>query len=233
MFGEKREEMGMEVWQSPKYISSRDFAVKLINSGKYDLEEADFWILMNKTKSNKMMYSGLIISHNGCLKINDKLEDKFDPHCVTLDKDGYTGSLVYTYCDDEVYEVGEVSPKNCTNSYPYAMALKRCFDRVVLKKSKLAFHGVYSDSEAEEFQAPEKQAEQKKEEAKAKIQAQEQADKPITATEIKKLEKLIRDRDGEDPFDVRVKKCCSAYGVADLSQLKKSQFVHLCGKLTK
>ena len=31
------------------------------------------------------------------------------------------------------------------------MAFKRCFDRVVLKNSKLAFAGVYSDSEADEF----------------------------------------------------------------------------------
>ena len=31
------------------------------------------------------------------------------------------------------------------------MAYKRCFDRVVLKKSRLAYSGVYSDSEAEEF----------------------------------------------------------------------------------
>ena len=28
---------------------------------------------------------------------------------------------------------------------------KRCFDRVVLKKSQLAYAGVYSDSEADEF----------------------------------------------------------------------------------
>ena len=31
------------------------------------------------------------------------------------------------------------------------MAFKRCFDRVVLKVSKLAYAGIYSDSEADEF----------------------------------------------------------------------------------
>ena len=72
---------------------------------------------------------------------------------MTLDKEGYKNTLVYTYCCEEqgIYEVGEVSKSNCTNDYPYAMAFKRCFDRVVLKKCKLAYAGVYSDSEAEEF----------------------------------------------------------------------------------
>ena len=39
-----------------------------------------------------MAYTGLIISHNGCLKINDHLEDGFRPGCVVLDKDGYKDS---------------------------------------------------------------------------------------------------------------------------------------------
>lgn len=175
MFGEKREESGMEVFQSPKYIQSREFAVELINSKKYDIGEGDFWILMNKTRTGKMMYSGLIISHNGCLKINDRLENKFDPHCVTIDKDGFGDSLVYTYIDDDVYEVGEVSKANCQNAYPYAMAFKRCFDRVVLKKSKLAFYGVYSDSEADEFKEPEAVPDSKPK------------DRKVTASEVTKL----------------------------------------------
>lgn len=157
MFGEKKEEYSKKqnknipVWQSPKYIEARDKAKELIESKKYDLKEGDFWILMNETKNGSMGYSGLIISHNGCLKINDKLENKINPKCFTVEKDGYKGSLVYTYCDEEIYEVGEVSATNCKNDYPYAMAFKRCFDRVVLKKCKLAYAGVYSDSEAEEF----------------------------------------------------------------------------------
>jgi len=106
---------------------------------------------MNETKTGKMGYSGLIISHNGCLKINDKLENKFNTSSVSLDKEGYAGSLVYTYTDEDVFEIGEINTKNCKNDYPYAMAFKRCFDRVVLKKSKLAYAGVYSDSEADEF----------------------------------------------------------------------------------
>lgn len=158
-FGEKTAEYshkhGKEfpVWQSPKYKESRAKAEEIIKSGKYGVQESDFWILMNTTKSDKMAYTGLIISHNGCLKINDCLASRFNPDCVSLDKDGYNESLVFTYCNAEqgIYEVGEVSKSNCKNDYPYAMAYKRLFDRVVLKLSKLAYAGIYSDSEAEEF----------------------------------------------------------------------------------
>ena len=142
------------VWVSPKYQQSRAKALEIIK--KYDnINEGDFWILMNETKSGKMAYTGLIISHNACCKINATQPDEkqFVPSSVTLDKDGYADSLVYTYSNyaQGIYEVGEVSKANCKNSYPYAMALKRCFDRVVLKLCGLAFDGVYSDSEADEF----------------------------------------------------------------------------------
>jgi len=158
-FGEKQSEysnkQGKEipVWRSPKYEESRAKAEEIINSQKYNVLPSDFWILMNETKTGKMAYTGLIISHNGCLKINDCLESRFDPACVQVDKEGYKGSLVYTYSNPEqgIYEVGEVSQANCKNEYPYAMAYKRLFDRVVLKLSKLAYAGIYSDSEADEF----------------------------------------------------------------------------------
>lgn len=158
-FGEKQSEfhakIGKElpVWQSPKYLEAKKKAIEIIECGKYNVTDADFWILMNATKSGKMMYTGLIISHNGCLKINDCLESRFNPDCVSYDKDGYNGSLVFSYCNAEqgIYEVGEVSKSNCQNDYPYAMAYKRLFDRVVLKLSKLAYSGIYSDSESDEF----------------------------------------------------------------------------------
>lgn len=157
MFNEQKEEYSnkkgenIPVWQSNKYIQAKNKAIELIKSGKYGLTESDFWILMNETKTGKMQYTGLIISHTGCLKINDKLEDdkKFNPESVIIDKEGYNNTLVYTYINKQqgLYEVGEVSNLNCKNSYPYAMALKRCFDRVVLKNSRLAYESIYSDSE--------------------------------------------------------------------------------------
>lgn len=158
-FGEKQSEwhakMGKElpVFQSPKYTEAKKKAIEIIESNKYGVADSDFWILMNATKTGKMMYTGLIISHNGCLKINDCLESKFNPDCVSFDKDGYNNSLVFFYSNAEqgIYEVGEVSKSNCQNEYPYAMAYKRLFDRVVLKLSKLAYSGIYSDSESDEF----------------------------------------------------------------------------------
>lgn len=160
-FNEKATEFSVKqgkeipVWQSPKYAESKRKAIEMIDSGKYGLSNGDFWILMNETKSGKMAYTGLIISHNGCLKINDSLDDKlkFKPQCVFENAIGYRNSLVYTYnCAEQgIYEVGEVNDRNCKNEYPYAMAFKRCFDRVVLKTSKLAYAGVYSEAEADEF----------------------------------------------------------------------------------
>jgi len=157
-----------EVWKTPKYEQSKKKAIELIDKGGYGLCEGDFWILMNATKSGKMSYTGLIISHNACLKINDKMPDKFKPESVIVDKDGYNGSLVFTYSNSEqfIYEVGEVSGKNCKNDYPYAMGFKRLFDRVVLKLSKIAFEGIYSETESDEFKSqnedakPEKQKKQ-------------------------------------------------------------------------
>lgn len=163
-FGEKEQEYDVKsrqtvpTWQSPKYKESKEKAIEMINSKKFGLSDGDFWILKNMGKGKNgpyMQYSGLIISHNGCLKINDKLDkDKqFLPECVSLDKDGYSETLVYTYCSEKqgLYEVGEVSAQNCKNAYPYAMAVKRLFDRVVLKMSKLAYAGIYSEEESDDF----------------------------------------------------------------------------------
>lgn len=168
MFGEKDKEYSriwkkqVPVFQLPKYKESKKVAEEIIK--KYDnITEGDFWILINESKNDeKVFYSGLIISHNGCLKLNDTLDSKFDPECVEVDKQGYKNSLVFSYCNKEqgIYEVGEVSADNCKNAYPYAMAYKRCFDRVVLKLSKLAYGGVYSDSEADEFKEREPEADE-------------------------------------------------------------------------
>lgn len=209
-FGENKEEYSakhgkaLPVFQTPKYVEAKNKAIEIIENGinhKQILTPGDFWILMNATKTNKMAYTGLIISHNGCLKINDALQDpdKFKPSCMTLDKDGYNGSLVYSYCNDEqgIYEVGEVSAKNCSNAYPYAMALKRCMDRVILKNSKLAYSGIYSDSEAEEFKnepdAPKKESVKKGTEEKTEGVA-------LTGAEIR--QQLI-DLCKENNIDVR------------------------------
>lgn len=176
MFNEKNEEWSSKqsknipVWQMDKYKESKEKAIEVIKSGKYGLAESDFWILMNETKSGKMAYSGLILSHNGCLKVNDSLTDKFRSECVSENTNGWGNSLVFTYnCPEQgLYEVGEVSAKNCKIDYPYAMAFKRLFDRVVLKLSKLAYAGIYGEDEADEFRNPLNEPESKETPSKAK-----------------------------------------------------------------
>lgn len=219
MFNEKTEEYSSKqnkaipVWQSPKYLEAKEKAIELIESGKYNLTEGDFWILMNETKTGKMGYTGLIISHNGCLKINDNLANSFKTDCVNLDKEGFGNSLVYTYIDEDVYEVGEVSKDNCKNSYPYAMAFKRCFDRVVLKKSKLAYAGVYSDSEADEFSG--KDIEQ---------------ETIINETMETALRNLISNQKIET---AKVKKILSKYNYSKLSEIETSKLIKITEELEK
>ena len=203
------------VIQSDKYLQSKQKAIEIIE--KYDdVEDSDFWILMNETKTGKMMYSGLIISHNGCLKINDHLESGFDPGCVSLDKEGFRSSLVYTYCSPAqgIYEVGEVSSENCRNAYPYAMAFKRLFDRVVLKLSKLAYSGVYSDSEADEFRRPEIEEEPVK-----------PAKKDVTSLINEK--QLAGVRKNCKAAGVSEESICEYMGVDDLSQLTYAKYAVL------
>lgn len=228
MFNEQNEEFSAKqgknipVFKSTKYEQAKKKAEELIKSDKYGLTEGDFWILMNETKSGKMMYSGLIISHNGCLKINDKQEEnmKFKPSCMKLDKEGYGNSLVFSYINEEqgIYEVGEVSKDNCKNSYPYAMALKRCMDRVILKNCKLAYSGVYSDSEAEEFTQPQES-----------IQPQENAaTRRITRQELDTLLKLFVDKGITDEV---VQQTLKLYNIKDLSELNDVQHGQILRKL--
>ena len=236
MFGEKTEEWSKKlqkdipVWQSSKYKEAKEKAIELINSKKYDLLEGDFWILMNETKTGKMQYSGLIISHNGCLKINDHLDSKVDSRCFELDKEGYNNSLTYTYCDDELFEVGEVSKENCKNDYPYAMALKRCFDRVVLKKCKLAYAGVYSDSEADEFinrneePTEDNQNNGKKEDTKKNARAENRMkleDELIEETVIDKLEKSIKNSEMSDEVKQQI---LNKHGYKEITEIKRKDY---------
>ena len=159
-FNEKTEEYSardgknIPVWQSPKFIETKKKVIEMIDSGKFvGLNDSHFWILMNRTKSGKMAYTGLIISHDGMKVINDSLpEDKqvkascFSPPITSeIKKD----CMFMYYQDEDTYEFGEISPENCSNAYPYAMLYKRCYDRVVKDKAKM--YGVYSESEAEEF----------------------------------------------------------------------------------
>lgn len=196
MFGEKTKEKNpktddeIAVFKTPKYHMARQSAIEVIKSEKYDLDENDFWIQKNLNKAGtKMIYSGLIISHNGCLKINDRLSDRFKPECATFDKNGYGNSLVFMYNNPAqgILEVGEVNPKNCKIDYPYAMALKRMFDRVVLKLSKLAYSGIYADTESDEFAEDEEEKLKNEEENEKSMERinREHPTCPVCGKEVK------------------------------------------------
>ena len=197
-----------KTWESPKFLEGKKKAIELIDKTEYGLTEADFWIL--KTYSAKTVtYAGLIISHNGCLKINDKLaaEAKFVPSCVSWVRNG-AGDLVLQYLNDKqgLLEFGEASIKNCTNAYPFAMVLKRLQDRVILKNSKIAFSGIMSEVESEEFKRPERPESTEREE-RAK------AENLITEEQIAELEALGCD----------LKRVAAAYKVTDIREMTSEQ----------
>lgn len=213
MFDERSKEKNpktdedIPVWKTPKYMQAREAAESIIKAGKYGLEENDFWIQKNLNKAGtKMIYSGLIISHNGCLKINDRLTDRFNPECAALDKNGYKDSLVFLYNSpgQGILEVGEVNSKNCKIDYPYAMALKRMFDRVVLKLSKLAYSGIYADTENDEF-AEDEEEKLKHEEERKELEQRINLEPPLCPVCGKEV-KSVRKNDGsivtaQDIFD--------------------------------
>jgi hypothetical protein len=221
MFNEQVEEYSAKqgkkipVWQSDKYVQARKKAIEIIDKKDFGLTEADFWILMNETKSGKMQYSGLIISHTGCLKINDKLNDenKFNPECVSVDKDGYENTLIYTYINKAqgLYEVGEVSKSNCKNSYPYAMAVKRLFDRVVLKNSRLAYESIYSDSEGADV-AKENEEQEEREEL-------------IDKTKVEAIRKAIKNYKISDAI---VSLVLAGFNYAKIEDIKVKDYIAIC-----
>lgn len=221
-FEEKEEEWSTKqgknipVYITNKYKEAKKKAIELIQEKKYGLTQADFWILMNETKSGKMQYTTLILSHNGCLKINDKLENRFNPDSVEIIQNGYKDELVFKYCNSEqgIFEVGEVSNTNCKNDYPYAMALKRCFDRVVLKLSKLAYSGIMSDSEGEDT-AKENEDENNK-------------NNTISDTKVSALEKAIKKYKISNEI---VGVILSNYEYKELNEIKEKDYMSIVNDL--
>lgn len=139
---------------SPKYEEARAAAFAAIQ--KYGLSEDDFWI--KKELSNfkdKIIYVNLILSHAGCIKVNEQLpEDRqFKPSCVREAKGGQDGGVALLYSSDEqrLFKTGEASPRNSKMSYLYAAAERRLFDRVVTALSGLYENGIYGEAEADSF----------------------------------------------------------------------------------
>lgn len=109
---------------------------------EYGLEISDFWELPQKRGSYCAKHSALEV-------IAAKAKIRFDPpQVLEANSSEGTVSILVTghFGDRSVWSVGECSPKNCKNAYPWAMAEKRGIDRVVLKL--VGIHGlVYSEDE--------------------------------------------------------------------------------------
>ena len=176
----------------PKYKTTKDNVIALLESDKYKgiFFAEDFWILKNYNKDkSKCFYSGLIISHEALVKVNDLLPENsrfVEQFCSEPIPCTWKGveTLRMEYRDkrDGMFEVGEISVNNCKNDYPFAMLLKRTFDRVVKRKAKLSM--VYSDSEADEFREP-------TEEKQEPLATQEQIDR-IAENKDVILDELMR-----------------------------------------
>lgn len=207
------------VSQTSKYVYAKEKVIELLESKEYGnvLNEGDFWILKNTNKNKSAMYySGLIINHDALIKINDILPSDYqfnEMYCSDPIETNWNGTagLRMDYRDkrDGMFEYGEISLANCKNAYPYAMLLKRTFDRVVKRKAKLSC--VYSDSEAEEFK--------------------EQIDNPAPVIE-KKYPKIIEEQakiiiDNKDLVKEELK-AKNIKGKKDLSEISIKEASDLC-----
>jgi len=127
-------------------MANKNYTEELIKNfrEKYNLTGEDFWELQQRKGT-------WIVSHRAVEKIaltegyNWKLEVlNFSPDvvvkCILTTADGKT----------TIESLGEATPNNNKNQYPYAMAEKRAVDRCVLKLANA--HGyLYTDDDAEDF----------------------------------------------------------------------------------
>lgn len=117
---------------------------------EYDLRDGDLWELPQKRGSYCIKHAALEI-------VAAKAGVVFDPPQV-LEANGANGVAAIcvrgTMGNRSQWSIGEASPKNNKNAYPFAMAEKRAIDRVILKL--VGLHGLlYSEEESDDFAAPE------------------------------------------------------------------------------
>lgn len=109
---------------------------------KYDLDRDSFWELPQKKGTWLVKHSALEI-------VAAKAGIRFDMPQILEAKgvEGAAAVCVQGIMGDRFeWSIGEASPKNSKNAYPWAMAEKRAKDRVILKLSGI--HGlVYSEEE--------------------------------------------------------------------------------------
>ena len=111
--------------------------------GEYDLDSTALWDC----------HGTPVILHKALETIQAKAGITFDPpQVIEADAKGKTAVLCVTgrLGDRSEWSIGEATPANNKNAYPFAMAEKRAKDRVILKLINL--HGdAYSEDEADDF----------------------------------------------------------------------------------
>ena len=144
-----------------------------------------------------------VLKHSACERLAAHKGVSFDEP-VVVHSDPEKGSVIIMlkgYLGNKSeWTFGEATPKNCKNSYPYAMAEKRAKDRIILKL--IGCHGeVYSEAESDEFvddtKAQEK-AEKKAEQEKVDTSVYGEIGKKRANQEIKKLTTLFASFQAKD-----------------------------------
>lgn len=166
-----------------------------------------------------------VCKNNGCvLTIRDEmiaLEGRFYVMavCTLTDIESLEKIEVTAFAREEENKKGMDASQvtGATSSYARKYALNGLFN---LDDNKDADTDAYTET----------QRKAQKQEADAKIKAQAQADLPLSKDEEEILVRLIQTAPGKDDYDTRVKKICKSYGVSELADLKRSQYVQLVGK---
>lgn len=111
----------------------------------YCVDSDEIWLVHNAT---------WVIKHKALERVAAQKGIVFDRPAMleTNSADGIVALVVFAKLGDrQEWSIGEATPKNNKNAYPYAMAEKRAKDRVILKL--LDTHGaLYSEAEADEFE---------------------------------------------------------------------------------
>jgi len=114
---------------------------------KYNLEPADIFVIKFGAKGIP------IITRTGVEKIQSRLGISVSLELQYHSEDLKTAIIkAVGKLDNTVIETfGEVSPSNCKQNYPIAIAEKRALARVVLKLSGAYSEGIFSEDESEDF----------------------------------------------------------------------------------
>lgn len=112
---------------------------------EHNLSRDDFW---------QAHGSAWCIKHKALERIGQAIGIQWQaPQLIETDSTSAVSMIVFGKVGDVTeWSVGEASPKNNKNAYPWAMAEKRAKDRVILKLVGVA-GDVYSEEEADDFKA--------------------------------------------------------------------------------